>query len=105
MLTIERAEALTEFLKSDINRAEELFAKEPEEALEVINSNGFDFNIDELNEYCDEFKAAVAAQDELNSDQLDNVSGGVVVTTGLVLGLLGCWAGGTAIGIAAGAKW
>lgn len=104
MLTVERAEALTDFLKSDIARAEELFGKEPEEALKIINANGFDFSIDELNEYCAEFKAVVS-QGELDEDQLENVAGGIVLTAGMVWGLAGCFAGGTAIGIAFGAKW
>jgi len=104
MLTVERAEVLTDFLKSDIARTEELFAMEPEVALEAINSNGFDFELSEINEYCDEFKTAVA-QGELEESQLDGVSGGVVITTGIVLGLIGCFAGGAAIGIAAGARW
>lgn len=104
MLTIERAEALTNFLKSDPARTEELFGMEPEVALKEINANGFDFNIDELNEYCAEFKAAVT-QGELDATQLENVAGGVVLTAAMVWGLAGCFAGGAAIGIAAGAKW
>lgn len=104
MLTIERAEALTNFLKSDPTRAEKLFGKEPEDALKEINTNGFDFSIDELNEYCAEFKAVVI-QGELDENQLENVAGGVVLTAAMVWGLAACFAGGTAIGIAAGAKW
>ena len=100
----ERAEALTQYLTSDPERAKELLAMEPAEALEKINAAGYDFTMEELTAYCDAFKAAVA-QGELDEDQLENVSGGVVLTAGMVLGLLGCFAGGAAIGIAAGAKW
>ncbi len=106
MLTVERAEALTDFLKSDINRAEELLAKEPEEALKAINDSGYDFNIDELNEYCSEFKEIVA-KGELDETQLEDVSGGAVITitAATIWGLAACFGGGAAIGIAAGAKW
>ena len=104
MLNIERAEALTNFLKSDPARAEKLLGMEPEVALKEKNDNGYDFNIDELNEYCAEFKAVVT-QGELDDTQLENVAGGIVLTAGMVWGLAGCFAGGAAIGIAAGAKW
>ena len=103
-MTKERAEILTQYLTSDPYRAKDLLALEPDEALAKINAEGYDFTIDELNEYCEAFKAAVA-QGELSEDELDSVAGGLVLTTGMVIGLAACFVGGTAIGIAAGAKW
>ena len=103
-MTVERAEILTKYLTSDPDNAKDLLALEPQEALERINAEGYDFTIDELNEYCKAFKAAVA-EGELNEGQLESVAGGVVLTGLMVVGLLGCFAGGAAIGIAAGAKW
>lgn len=100
----ERAEILTQYLTADPDRAKALLALEPHEALEQINAEGYDFSIDELNEYCAAFKAAVA-QGELNEGELETVAGGLVLTTGMVIGLVACFAGGTAIGVAAGAKW
>ena len=107
MLTQERADILTKYLSADADKAEKLLGMEPEKALEEINAAGFDFTMDELNEYCAAFKAAVAVQGEgeLNADALDNVAGGIVLTGAMVAGLVGCFVGGAAIGIAAGAKW
>lgn len=103
-MTKERAEILTQYLTSNPDRAKDLLALDPQEALQNINAEGYDFTIDELNEYCDAFKAAVA-EGELNEGELETVAGGLVLTTGMVIGLVACFAGGTAIGIAAGAKW
>ena len=59
-----------------------------------------------MKEYCDAFKAAVQqTEGELDDAQLEDVSGGIVLTGVMVAGLIGCFAGGTAIGIAFGAKW
>ena len=104
MLTMERAENLTKYLTADPNKAQELLAKSPEEAVITINAAGYDFTVEELNEYCQAFKAAVM-QDELNAEDLDSVAGGIVLTTGMVIGLIGCFAGGMAVGVACGAKW
>lgn len=106
MLTQERAESLTNFLTADADKAKALLEMEPEAALAEINAAGFDFTVEELNEYCEAFKATVAqGQGELNDSELDNVAGGIVLTAGMVWGLAGCFAGGAAIGVAAGAKW
>lgn len=105
MLTQERADLLTKILSADINSAQELLAKEPEEALVEINNSGNDFTIEELKEYCLAFKNSVIQEGELTEESLDEVSGGVVVTVGLVCGLGACFAGGVAIGVAACAKW
>lgn len=103
-MTMERADALTKYLTADPENAKNLLAMEPADALAVINAAGYDFTIEELIEYCNAFKA-VATQDELDAEALDNVAGGIVLTGAMVLGLLGCFAGGAAIGIACGAKW
>lgn len=103
-MTKERAEILTNLLTADADKAKKLLALDPNDALKEINSNGFDFTIEELNDYCDAFKEAVT-KDELNADELENISGGIVLTAGMVWGLVGCFGGGAAIGIAAGAKW
>lgn len=104
MMNTERAEALTNYLTTDADKAKALLAMEPAEALAEINAAGYDFTMDELNEYASAFKAAFT-EGELDVDALDNVAGGIVLTTGMVVGLAACFAGGAAIGIAAGAKW
>ncbi len=103
-MTNERAEILTQYLTSDPDRAKELLALEPQEALVKINADGYDFSVEELNEYCRAFKAAFA-EGELNENELESVSGGLVLTAGMVFGLAACFAGGTLVGIAFGAQW
>lgn len=109
MLTTEKAKILTDYLTSDPENAQKLLAMEPQDALSIINNAGYNFTNEELCEYCSAFKAAVAQgsleNGELNPDELDQVAGGVVLTTGIVLGLAACFGGGVAIGIAFGAKW
>lgn len=112
MLTETRAEILTNYLSADADRAKTLFDLDPKDALEKINADGVDFTIEELEEYCTSFKSYVsqqAADGELSADALDDVAGGVVITTAICvkvgLGLVGCFGAGAAVGIAAGAKW
>lgn len=109
MLTLERVDVLNEFMAENPERARKLLDMEPEAALVEINSAGHDFILEELLEYCEAFKMAVA-KDELGEDDLTAVTGGsVVITTAVVLkvggGLLAAFGVGTAIGVAAGAKW
>jgi lactobin A/cerein 7B family class IIb bacteriocin len=111
MMLQERAQKLTDYLVADPERAQKLFEMDPEEALKVINGAGNDFTVEELEEYCDAFKNAVQTMkdttddSQLDESELENVSGGIVLTTTMVIGLVGCFAAGTAIGIAFGAKW
>ena len=104
-MTMERADALTKYLTADPENAKNLLAMDPVDALAVINAAGYDFTVEELIEYCNAFKAAATQDGELDAEALENVAGGIVLTGGMVLGLLGCFAGGAAIGIACGAKW
>jgi hypothetical protein len=101
----EKVELLTQYLTSDPERAKELLELDPKEAVKRINADGYDFTVDELNEYNKALKAVVAQEGELNEGELESVAGGIVLTGTMVAGLLLCFAGGTAIGVAAGAKW
>lgn len=108
MMTQERAEKLTEFLTADAARARKLFALDANEAVSAINDSGYDFTVDELNEYCAAFKSAFARENgELAEDELEDVAGGVLITmtAGTVLALAGCFAGGVGVGVALGARW
>lgn len=99
MLTQERADILTKLLSADTAKAEELLNMEPAEALAAINAAGYDFTMEELNEYARALKMA-KADGELDPEELENVSGG--------LGLVGaglCIVGGVVLGIACNAKW
>lgn len=77
-ITTERAEALSAVLNADIDRAKEWLTMEPAEVVAKINALGYDFTVEELNEYGAAVKAAMA-EGELDADQLDNVSGGSVL--------------------------
>lgn len=101
MLTQERADIISQFLADDQERARMLLDLEPEEALEKINAAGHDFTVEELIEYCNALKLAIA-DGELNADDLDNVSGGVVVSVGV---MIACGVGGFVAGFAVSKKW
>ena len=101
MLTQERADIISQFLADDQERARVLLDLEPEEALAKINAEGYDFTVKELIEYCDALKLAIA-EGELNPDDLDNVSGGVVVSVGV---MIACGVGGFVAGFAVSKKW
>lgn len=102
MLTQERADILSQFLADDQERAEHLLDLEPDVALNEINGYGYDFKLDELMEYCEALKLAIA-NEELNPDELDNVSGGsATVAVGV---MIACGVGGFVAGFAVSKKW
>jgi len=74
MLTLERKNALTEFLLSDEDRAKTLVGLEPNEAVTHINEGGLDITVDELVAYGDAIKQV---QEEEVFDVLGVAAGGV----------------------------
>lgn len=68
MLTNERAMELVEYLNSDKENAERLFALPVEEAAEEINKDGYDFTAEELAEF------AQAVIDASENGELDDSS-------------------------------
>lgn len=96
MLTQERADLLTKYLEEDQDRAKNVLSLEVEAAAKEINRSGYDFSVDELTEYGNALKLATA-QGELNEDDLENVSGGVVVTVSVGI-MAACIAGGFVAG-------
>ena len=102
MLTQERADIISRFLADDQERAKDLLGMEPTDALKAINAAGYDFTVEELVEYCEALKLAIA-QDELKADDLDAVAGGsVTVSIGI---MIACGVGGFAAGFAVTKKW
>lgn len=101
MLTQERADIISQYLADDQDRAKALLDMEPAQALKEINSAGYDFTEEELIEYCNALKLAIAG-DELKPDELDTVAGGVVVSVGV---MVACGVAGFAVGFACSKKW
>ena len=78
-LTEERAELLVNYLGEDTDRTENLLQMTPEEAVEAINADGYDFTPEELKEFCETVQKTVALRNsggELDDEALDSVSGG-----------------------------
>ena len=74
VLTEARANKITEILSADAERANDLLALSPEEALSKINGGlGCDFTLEELREYGEVLVKAV----QLSEDALSGVAGGV----------------------------
>lgn len=112
MLTEQKADLLNDFLTKDAERGKALLELSPEKALEIINAEGLNCTLEDLNDYCAALKIYVAQKnegEELTDEALENVAGGLIITTAICvkvgLGLLACYGVGAGIGIAAGAKW
>ncbi len=88
MLTEERGKKLADYLSSDTDRANRLLALSPEEALKIINADGYDFTEAELIEFGD-ILASVSDKKELSEDELSDVAGGlgVVATYAIAIGI------------------
>ena len=104
MLTNERAEQIANYLTADKERAQALLVLSPEEAATKINASGYDFTADEIQEFGQNLKA-VAKGGELDENDLDDVSGGVVISAAAAGVYLTCVSIGVTLGIAAGSNW
>ena len=89
MLTQERADMLTSFISSDLERGSKLLSLDAEEALKQINAYGNDFTLSELAEYGKALKAEVEeTKGELDPEALDGVAGGTLIATlPIIIGL------------------
>ena len=85
MLTNERAELIANYLTADKVRGRSLLALEPAEAVAKMNADGNDFTVEEIMEFGKQLRELSAHEGELNAEDLDNISGGVV-TIGTLLG-------------------
>ena len=99
MLTKERATIISNYLAADIEKAGALLDMEPQDALNQVNADGFDFTIEEFNDYAKALKLA-KANGELSAEDLEGVAGGF----GILAATL-CVAGGIALGVACNVKW
>lgn len=85
-LTEARAEMLANYLTADKDRAAKLLGLSPEEALAQMNADGNDFTLEELGDFNEALKAALAEEGELDADALDDVAGGSAALTILGVG-------------------
>lgn len=89
-ITNERAENLAKYLYENHEKAETLMAMPVEDACAKINAEGYDFSVDELVDFAEAVnKTAAAKQGELNAEELDDVNGGILVST-IVAGVWYC---------------
>lgn len=89
-ITKEKFEILANYMGEDDTRAKALTSVSAEEACRRINADGFDFTADELLAFAEIVeKASDVKQGELNESDLDNVSGGILVST-IVAGVWYC---------------
>jgi predicted flavoprotein YhiN len=82
MLTPERAEQLANCLLLDESLHAKLTELSAEEAVLLINKNGHDFTVEELEEFAEGIVAIdQQKKGELSTDQLESVAGGVMMPT------------------------
>lgn len=76
-----RMQALADYLSKDSDRTERLFEMGVETAMKEINSDGFDFTVQELQTFAEAvIRVGKKSETELNAEELDDVSGGMLVT-------------------------
>lgn len=105
MLTNERVELLGKFLTDDKERAIKLVAMAPEEAVAQINAAGYDFTVAEIEEFGKNLKKFAGQQGELNEEDLNDVSGGIVISATAAGVYLNCVVLGIGLGAAAANNW
>lgn len=95
-MTEERMQKLADFLSSNQERMGKILDMSVEDAQKAINSEGYDFTVDELKEFSETMSimATKNVGSELSEDALDDVSGGVVgFAIGVGVGtIIGYWA-------------
>lgn len=80
-LTEEKIELFAQYITADKERAEKLFELSPEEVVEAVARDGIELTIEEVVEFGEKLKAVAVNGGELDANALDDVAGGVVITT------------------------
>lgn len=90
----EKFEILANYLAEDQARAKALSTVSAEEACARINADGYDFVADDLIAFAEIMQAAPGMkQGELTEDDLDNVTGGLILTAAGITAAVWCCAG------------
>ena len=71
-------------------------------AVAEINSNGYDFTVEEVQEFGKQLVATMNQDDELSAESLDSVSGGLVVTAGVLAAGVALFGAGLSASVAIG---
>lgn len=99
-LTDERAEMIANYLTEDDGRATQLFELFPAEVQKKINADGYDFTLEEIQEFGSKLQIVAASRNgELSESSLTDVTGGanssfwLGVATGSGIGAAVCFTG------------
>lgn len=89
ILANERAEKLSAYLTADVERAKALITMSPAEAVAKINADGYDFTVEEIEEFgkCLKSAASRSKDGELFEEELGDVAGGIGPVTGALIAL------------------
>ena len=79
VLTNERAEMLAKYLTDNKDKALDILEMDAGDAVAKINADGYDFTVEELNEFASALENN-ASNGELDEGALDDVAGGVLLT-------------------------
>lgn len=102
ILTAERSELLSNFLIQDKERAYGLLEQEAEVAVAKINSYGYDFSVEEVQEFGKQMLQSMNQSGELSEESLESVSGGLVVTAGVLAAGVALFGAGLSASVAIG---
>jgi lactobin A/cerein 7B family class IIb bacteriocin len=100
VLTDERAKKLSDYLVSDVERAQRLVDLPADEALVLINAEGNDFTIDEIKDFglVMEHVSQSNKDEELNEEELEEVAGGIVITSAVLAAGVALFTAGVTFG-------
>ena len=97
----ERIKKLTEYLLTDVDRANALIKLDVEDATAKINADGYDFTVDEIKEFglgLQKVAANMSENGELSEEEAENVAGGILVETALITAGVSLFLGGVTLG-------
>ena len=101
-MNAERVELLSAFLVEDKERAYRLLEMEAEEATAEINANGYDFTVEEIQEYGKKLVSVMNREGELTEESLENVAGGFAIEAAILAAGVTLFVAGLSASVAIG---
>jgi len=101
VLTEERAKKLSDYLIADVEKAQRLADLPADEALVLINAEGYDFTIDEIKDFglvMERVSSQSNQNEELNEEELEEVAGGIVITSAVLAAGVALFTAGVTFG-------